>query len=263
MLHGTPTVLVVDDEPAVRGFMADVLRMNGYQTRSASHGLEALEMCIDGAGPPDLLVTDVMMPPHLNGVELAWRLLARKADMQVLFVSAFAADPLVSQAILGEKANFLPKPLSPIALAQKVNSFFASGREVGGKAADPQKATVLMAVADGMKRQWIRECLRGSGIWVLEALHQAEARFMAEWHEGPIHLLLTDLPKPIWKRGDELKRMQILHPTMEVLFVENEETLVQPPPPENREFSELWRAVRGMLSAHAELRGSSLRNEIH
>jgi CheY-like chemotaxis protein len=223
MLDCIPRVLIVDDEPAVRSLMADVLRMDGYQVSTARHGAEAVSLCEGERGLPDLLVTDIMMPPHMNGVELVQRLRNRKPDLKALFVSAYAGDPLVSDVLIDGNSDFLPKPLSPIVLSQRVDRILEGTPGATERDACRQRGTVLLSMADPVRRQWIRECLRGSGIWVLEAIHPAEAQFMGQWHEGPIHLLVTDPPKGGGPRDRWFLRLQDLRPAMEVLFLEDEE----------------------------------------
>jgi len=228
--------------------MADVLRMDGYQIFTARNALEAIEICEAEPGLPDLLVTDIMMPPHMNGMELAQKLRARNPEMKALYVSAFAGDPAVAEAFSDLKADFLPKPLSPIVLSQRVEYILEGTPGAGVRDACRQKGTVLLCISDSARRQFIRECLRGSGIWVLEAVHQAEAQFMGQWHEGPIHLLLTDLPKLQGPRGQWYLRLQDARPGMEVLFVEEgEEGMRLLPSYPQETLSELWKAIRKSL----------------
>lgn len=248
MLHRIPRVLVVDDEPAVRSLMADVLRMDGYRIFTARNALEAIEMCEAEPGLPDLLVTDVMMPPHMNGLELAQWLRMGRPDMKALYVSAFAGDPLISEAFKDRQSDFLPKPLSPIVLSHRVQRILEGTPGAWERDACRQRGTVLLCIADTARRQFIRECLRGSGIWVLEAVHQAEAQFMGQWHESPIHLLLTDAPKVRGPKGEWYQRLQETRPAMEILFVEDGDEGLRLVPDDPREnIPELWIAVRKSL----------------
>lgn len=220
-MHEAPTVMVVDDEGAVRRLMADVLRMHGYQAATARHSEEALALCRGAAGPPDLLITDVIMPPYCNGVELVRRLRLMRPDMKALYVSAHAADPAVSEAFADPDSDFLPKPLSPLILAGRVERILEGTAHDQTRRARRERGTILLAMSDGPRRQWLRDFLVASGAWVLEAQHRAEAAFIGQWHEGPIHLLLTapDIPG---KAGQAwYASMQSFRPAMKVLYVQD------------------------------------------
>jgi CheY-like chemotaxis protein len=250
--HG-PKVLVVDDEPAVRNLMADVLRMKGYQPRTACHGADALEGCLRGEGLPDLIVTDVVMPPHFNGVELVRRLRILKPDMKALFVSAYPADSEVSQAFGDPLSDFLPKPLSPQVLAQTVEKMLEGTPAAAERDARRRCGTVMLLVADPSRRRYLRDCLNKGGAWVLEASHQTDAQFVGRWNEGPIHLLLMDASKPAGRTA-WLRRLRLSRPEMHILFVEEgEEGLRFTPEKPETEDVELWTGLRKLLErgAHA------------
>ncbi len=197
-----PHVLVVDDEPALRRLMADVVRMSGYPVLTAAHALEALDICAGEAGPPDLLITDGMMPPHCYGIELSRLIRRGHPDLKVIYVSAYAGDPRIAMACGDPHGDFLPKPLSPLVLAQRVEAIFAGTAAADRRDACRSRGTVLLRVENPSRRQWVRESLRAGGFWVLDAAHGAEALFIGRWHEGPIHLVLADEPgagdRPLW-----------------------------------------------------------------
>jgi PAS domain S-box-containing protein len=116
---GTETVLLVEDEDAVRALVRIVLRGAGYFVLEASDGREALAVASGHQGPIHLLLSDVVMPV-LGGRQLADRLLALHPDMKVLYQSGYTDDAVVRHGILQEKVHFLQKPYSPAALAAKV-----------------------------------------------------------------------------------------------------------------------------------------------
>jgi CheY-like chemotaxis protein len=248
VIHRVPRILVVDDEPAVRNLMADVLRMNGYHADTAKHGVEALEMCEWESGPPDLLLTDVMMPPYFDGVELVRRMRVRKPELKALYVSAFAGDPRLAEVFRDRLSDFLPKPLSPIVLLQRVERMLDGTPGAMDRDAFRQRGTILLCVADVHRRQMLRECLTGSGFWVLDAAHPAEAQFLGRWHEGTIHLLLSDPPKA--GHGKQWHRFFGEHrPGMDILFVEEGEDSIRLTPEAPRdEIPELWENVRLSLA---------------
>lgn len=117
--HGTETVLLVEDDDAVRGLAALVLETHGYKVMNASGGTEALRLA-DALGDKfAILVTDVVMP-GMGGVELADTLQSRFPKLKILFLSGYTDDAIVRHGILHEKVAFLQKPFSPDRLARKV-----------------------------------------------------------------------------------------------------------------------------------------------
>lgn len=120
-VHAGRTVLVVDDEPGVRAFMAETLREAGYDAHEASDVGVAL-MRLD-SDPPDLLLTDYSMP-GMNGLELAERGRAKTADLKVLIVSGYAdAEALEASAA---RPALLRKPFDERELIQAVETVLAA-----------------------------------------------------------------------------------------------------------------------------------------
>jgi len=117
--QGTETVLLVEDEEAVRTLVRNVLRKKGYRVLEASQGEEALEFSELYRGRIDLLVTDVVMP-QMNGRELARRLVNSRPETKVLYISGYADNAVRSEGGLDSSGAFLQKPFSPEALARKV-----------------------------------------------------------------------------------------------------------------------------------------------
>jgi len=109
------TVLVVDDEAAVRSLVCLLLRREGYAVLDADCAEEGLRLAAGHAGPIDLLVADLRMP-GMDGTELATRLAAARPDLRVLYLSG---DPSLSPEAPGAAA-FMPKPFSPHQLTSKV-----------------------------------------------------------------------------------------------------------------------------------------------
>lgn len=119
LARGTETVLVVEDEHAVRSLTTLVLRETGYQVIEACDGESALRMAERHNGVIDLLVTDVVMP-GLGGRQIAERLSQRRPEMRVLYLSGYMDDAVVRQGVLHDEVNFLQKPFMPAMLAQKI-----------------------------------------------------------------------------------------------------------------------------------------------
>jgi len=112
------TVLVVDDEPAVRAIVARSLKLGGFQSLEASDGAGALAM-IKRHGPPDLVLTDLVMP-GIGGIELARRLRELWPALPILFMSGYSMDDLHRQGIGDIEAGLIQKPFTPRALATTV-----------------------------------------------------------------------------------------------------------------------------------------------
>jgi DNA-binding response OmpR family regulator len=120
-LQGTETILLVEDDPSIRGLAEQILRTQGYSVLSARDGENALEVAARHNGPVDLLLTDVVMP-RLGGGELAARLTTERPGLKVLYLSGYTDDAVVRHGVLREEAAFLHKPFTIIALAKKVRA---------------------------------------------------------------------------------------------------------------------------------------------
>jgi two-component system, cell cycle sensor histidine kinase and response regulator CckA len=123
--HGTGTILLAEDESAIRSIMRKVLARNGYQLIEAASGEEALECLATHAGSVDLLISDVVMP-GLNGPELAARLRTRFPALRVLYLSGYTDLTMLDRELARGRVAFLPKPFTPSALTEKVRQVLAS-----------------------------------------------------------------------------------------------------------------------------------------
>jgi two-component system, cell cycle sensor histidine kinase and response regulator CckA len=119
--RGTGTILLVEDEPLVRELARRALTNFGYAVIACASGTEALETAACLEGGIDLLLTDVVMP-GMNGRELATKLSEERPGLRVLFTSGYTADIIVNRGLLEEGLEFLPKPYSLPALAEKVRA---------------------------------------------------------------------------------------------------------------------------------------------
>jgi PAS domain S-box-containing protein len=124
--HGRETVLLVEDEEAVRNLARRVLRHGGYRVLEAANGQEALAVAERHKEPIDLLLTDVIMP-RMGGRELAGRLRGTWADLRVLFTSGHANDDGLGRFVQGENASFLAKPFTSFELSRKVREVLDQG----------------------------------------------------------------------------------------------------------------------------------------
>jgi len=118
-LTGAGTLMLVEDEDAVRAFSARALRNKGYNVLEANSGETALEMLTGEGEPIDLLVTDVVMP-RLDGPSLVKEVRAQRPDLKVIFISGYAEDNFRKRLDEDAGIHFLPKPFSLKQLAGKV-----------------------------------------------------------------------------------------------------------------------------------------------
>jgi PAS domain S-box-containing protein len=124
---GTPagvTVLVVEDEPAVRAVVVRSLERGGFRVLQASDAAAALQVA-DREGCPDLVLTDLMMP-GIGGAELARRLKARWPDLPVMFMSGYSAEDLRRQGAVDPEGVIIQKPFKPDSLLRSVNLVLAT-----------------------------------------------------------------------------------------------------------------------------------------
>jgi signal transduction histidine kinase len=118
--RGTETVLVVDDEAALRAVVSQTLGGLGYSVLEARDGFEARRVSQAYPREPiQLLVTDLVMP-NMGGIEVASRFKADFPEGKVLFISGYSEDPLLAGASGREDTDFLQKPFMPGTLARKV-----------------------------------------------------------------------------------------------------------------------------------------------
>jgi two-component system cell cycle sensor histidine kinase/response regulator CckA len=118
--HGTETILLVEDDPALREMAATLLKRLGYKVLAAGNGVEALSLSHQReSGRIDLLFTDIVMP-HMNGRELSDRVRVLYPHTRILFTSAYTETAIVHQGVLNKGSVLLQKPFTPSALALKV-----------------------------------------------------------------------------------------------------------------------------------------------
>ena len=116
---GTETLLLVEDEPAVRRSALEFLTLNGYTVLEAKNGEDALRVSRDYLGPIHIMVSDVVMP-QMGGAQVAEQLAAERPNMKVLFVSGYAETTILRHGVIDVRTRFLQKPFSLKALAHKI-----------------------------------------------------------------------------------------------------------------------------------------------
>lgn len=116
---GWETILIVEDEDALRALIRKALKKFGYQVLEACHGGEALLICEQATGPIHLLLVDVVLP-QMSGPGIAARMVHLQPDMKVLFMSGYAENAIVHHGVLDQSVPFLQKPFKPLTLVRKV-----------------------------------------------------------------------------------------------------------------------------------------------
>jgi PAS domain S-box-containing protein len=166
-LRGNATILLVEDEPALRSTIRDFLEESGYKVLEGGNGLEAIAVAEQHHGAIEMLLSDVIMP-GMSGAELLDRLLVKYPDLQVLLMTGYTDDVLVRQGMT-RSAGLIQKPFTGYALLQKIHSVL-SARKM-----DSKQHTILVADDDPVYKELMADMLRSSGFEVLVAKDGAQA----------------------------------------------------------------------------------------
>ena len=119
--RGSETVLLVEDEDSVRDLVQQILELQGYRVLPAANARQAVALCEGSGKPPDLLLTDVVMPER-SGPALAEDLQLRYQNLKILFMSGYTDSHTGVRLVTEQRAAFLPKPFSPDLLLHKVRA---------------------------------------------------------------------------------------------------------------------------------------------
>jgi two-component system, cell cycle sensor histidine kinase and response regulator CckA len=117
--RGSETILLVEDESAVRRATSEFLRLQGYTVLEAKDGLEALDVARNHGTTIHLVVTDVVMP-NMSGGQLATELSTLRPEAHLLFVSGYAGKTVLDHKVFDLEANFLQKPYTLKQLSGKI-----------------------------------------------------------------------------------------------------------------------------------------------
>jgi CheY-like chemotaxis protein len=139
-VRGYETVLIVEDQPAVRAYIAECLRNSGYTVLEASSGKQALAVSRAHSETVHLLITDMVMP-GMSGKDLAEALVRERAGLRVLVISGYTSDGMEATRLLAESDfQVLQKPISPSALTLAVRNILAAA---GDPDSEPGRARSL------------------------------------------------------------------------------------------------------------------------
>jgi PAS domain S-box-containing protein len=147
---GTETILLVEDERAVRSMTERFLRSLGYTVVVASDGAHAIRLLQTTHDPIHLLISDVVMP-RMNGLELAERVVARSPATNVLFVSGYPSDVLAQRGFLDREISLLAKPFTFDALARRIREALTG--ETNGLPADAEEPDADGPLARALERR--------------------------------------------------------------------------------------------------------------
>jgi two-component system cell cycle sensor histidine kinase/response regulator CckA len=125
---GRETILLVEDEPAVRSLVSTSLQRYGYQVRTAESGADALKEWSEKLNDIDLLITDVVMPDGVSGWELAKQFQTKKPRLKTVYMSGYSSNLTVMESgpVIGNGSLFLQKPFKPQKLAEVVRACLES-----------------------------------------------------------------------------------------------------------------------------------------
>ncbi|HYG23693.1 MAG TPA: PAS domain S-box protein [Verrucomicrobiae bacterium] len=124
--RGTEMLMVVEDDLAVRNLMIHLLERCGYRVLQASSGRAALELWKEHRAAIDLLITDLVMPDGVTGLQLADKVRSDRPDLRVIYVTGYSAELAAKGTPLVEGVNFLQKPFSPESLVRAVRKLLDS-----------------------------------------------------------------------------------------------------------------------------------------
>jgi CheY-like chemotaxis protein len=187
------TILVVEDDPAVRLLVEDILSSAGYTVLVAGGGDKAIQLSDEYEGVIHLLLTDVLLP-NMGGKEIANRIALVRPETKILFMSGYTGGAADERGALEPGVDFLEKPFTPQALCEKI----------GGLLSTPSSIRRILVVDDDPSlRNLLAQTLEGAGFQAFTAEDGREARQQIEEHG--IELVITDLAMP-GEEGMELIR---------------------------------------------------------
>jgi PAS domain S-box-containing protein len=229
VVGGSETVLVVEDDDAVRSTVVDMLTGLGYRVLKAPDATAALTV-IDSGVPIDLLFTDVVMPGPLRSPDLARKAKERLPDLAVLFTSGYTENAIVHGGRLDRGVELIGKPYTKENLARKIRHVLAGEqqRRVPGPPAMPAQSSVaapatvaapvlrvLLVEDEDAIRENTHDLLAYLGHDVI-AVASAEAAMAQLSHD--VHVLLTDLQLPGIQGNDLAQVARARFPHIKVLL---------------------------------------------
>lgn len=218
---GRESILVVEDDEAVREAAVSLLRSLGYTVYHAANARAALSVVESGIAL-DLLFTDVVMPGDLRSPELARLARERLPQLAVLFTSGYTENAIVHAGRLDDGVQLLGKPYTRDALARKVRQVLTDERSRQGGVSGAAGVSVMqyrlmICEDDELIRSVVQDTLESKGYAVVAAGSAEEA--LQLWDDGDsVDLLITDLSLP-GSTGIELAQaLRERKPALPVIF---------------------------------------------
>lgn len=231
---GTESILVVEDDDAVRDTAVSLLQKLGYKVFQARDAQSALTV-LDSGIALDLMFTDVIMPGPIRSPELAQKAKARLPHLAVLFTSGYTENAIVHAGRLDSGVELLSKPYGSDALARKVRQVLETQQKRNATAATyiPQPAVVvvdkkrvsdsapaglhvLLCEDDDLIRSTVKDMLEFRGYTVADAGSAAEALHLWTIHEADI--LITDVGLPDISGAELAQRIREKAPGLPIIF---------------------------------------------
>ncbi len=225
---GSETILVVEDDEAVRDITVSILADLGYKVlkaRDADSGLAIVESGV----AIDLLFTDVVMPGRLKSSELARKAKERRPDIEVLFTSGYTENSIVHGGRLDPGVNLLSKPYARETLARKIRSLLDKAKERNAALAlqgvspmstrsdqTPASIRVLFCEDEALIRISTADYLQDFGFTVVEAGNGREA--LQAIDGAAIDILVTDIHLPDMNGLDLIRTIRETQPDLPVIF---------------------------------------------
>jgi len=222
---GFESILVVEDNAAVRAAAVDVLAELGYAVLKADHAEQALAVLHSGARV-DLLFTDVVMPGPISTRELVRRAQNLRPGLRVLYTSGYTQNAIVHNGTLDAGANLLSKPYRKNDLARRLRSVLEGAPPtpenpqavgIGAGPAASRRSKVLLVEDDALIRMTTAEMLQEIGLEVVEAGNAPDALSIL-MVDSLVNILITDLNLP----GMDGRRLTAealrLRPGLKVIF---------------------------------------------
>lgn len=223
---GSETVLVVEDDDAVRATVVEMLSDLGYGVLKAIDAASALSV-IESGIQIDLLFTDVVMPGRLKSAKLARMARERQPEIAVLFTSGYTENSIIHGGRLDAGVELLSKPYSRDALARKFRHVLGNQRQrnsarqayhkpSSSSSGLPQDILVLLVEDDPLILANTAEMLRMLGLTVVEAENAKEA--ISALETGPVDVLVTDVGLPDMASSELALQARHLRPDIHVIY---------------------------------------------
>ena len=225
---GSESILVVEDDEAVRETAVEMLRALGYRVAHAANAQAALAIIHSGTHI-DLLFTDVVMPGALRSTELVAQAREHLPGLAVLYTSGYTRNAMMHGGRLASGVDLLPKPYTADLLAERVRSALASRKPIAGFApketpmmqpalavTEALRASILLVEDDDLIRASTAEIMRDLGYTVLESRSAEEALGMLA--NPAIGVLVADIGLPSLSGDVFAAEARCLRPTLKIIF---------------------------------------------